>query len=69
MTYYYNGWNYSKVEEILWKCKGSYTPKFYWVASRHGVSMNSDSEEGIKRMIDIKNYEMRRGLNNGMGLV
>ena len=63
----YNGWNYSQFAETLCNCKEPYTPKHYWSASRHGVTMNSNSEEGIKRMIDVKNYLMTQWRKNGWG--
>jgi hypothetical protein len=67
MSHYYCGWNYSQVKETLWNCRVPYKAKMYWVANRHGVTMNSDSEEGIKRMIDVKNHEMRHWQKNGWG--
>ena len=67
MSHYYCGWNYSQVKEILWNSPVPYKAKMYWVANRHGVTMNSDSEEGIKRMIDVKNHEMRQWRKNGWG--
>jgi len=30
-----------------------------FIATRHGVSMNTNSIEGIKRMVDTKFYQMR----------
>ena len=66
MIHYY-GWNYTECKEILWNGPALYIPKRYWSASRHGVTMNSDSEEGIKRMIDVKNYQMMQWRKNGWG--
>ena len=49
----YKGWLIRKVSFYHYG-PGSVTPVYYYIASLHGVSMNTNSLEGIKRMVDIK---------------
>jgi len=53
----YKGWVIRKVSYYYYG-PGSVTPTYYYIASRHGVSMNTNSLGGIKRMVDIKHWQM-----------
>jgi hypothetical protein len=53
----YRGWAIRKVSDYYYG-PGSVTPTYYYIASRHGVSMNTNSLEGIKRMVDTRYWLM-----------
>jgi hypothetical protein len=50
----YKGWVIRKISYYHYG-PGSATPTYYYIASRYGVSLNTNSLEGIKRMVDINN--------------
>jgi hypothetical protein len=50
----YKGWVIRKISYYYYG-PGSVAPTYYYIASRHGVSLNTNSLEGIKRMVDINN--------------
>jgi hypothetical protein len=50
---HYKGWVVKEVQ-FYYYGPGSIPCTSHYVASRHGVSMNTNTLEGIKRMVDIK---------------
>jgi len=53
----YRGWIIRKVSYHYYG-PGSVLPTYNYIASRYGVSMNTDTLEGIKRMVDIKHWKI-----------
>jgi hypothetical protein len=50
----YKGWVIRKISYYYYG-PGSVAPTYYYIASRESVSMNTNSLEDVKRMIDINN--------------
>ena len=50
---HYKGWDVEEVQ-FYYYGPGSIPCTSHYIASRHGVSMNTNTLEGIKRMVDIK---------------